>query len=158
MNKFTVTNRNDCKADDTKPSLYVISIGKKNYLHKSKTLWDGVDKFLDDVFRGMRGKSCPEFYSNVVDYCNEYPAINKVSVQIILNDAPDKILKKEAALLKSAKNDITSLNRTDLPQLKPEWMLKATFQKRCDNCISSGVVSGKKISFKFCPNCGRINK
>lgn len=46
----------------------------------------------------------------------------------------------------------------DIPIYKPEWMLKATYQQRCDSCITTGIVSKKKVIFKFCPNCGRLNK
>lgn len=146
--------------DTTKPVLYKVGFSDKYYLHKSKTLKEGVERFLDDVFRGMRGKSCPESYSEVVKYCLKYPAIHKVSIEVILNSEPDKILRKEAALYKSMRLDQKSLNRLDLEPYKPEWMIKQALGKRCDNgaCMKSGIIGTKKQLFKFCPNCGRLNK
>lgn len=158
MNKFTTAPLPP--VNDEKPVLYKVFFSNMYYLHKSKTLKEGVDRFLDDIFRGIRGKVSPESYSEVVKYCLKYPAIHRVSVELVLNADPDKILKKELAMRKSMKNDPCSLNRLDLEPYKPEWMIKQALQKRCDNdsCIKSGVVSGKKQSFRFCPNCGRLNK
>lgn len=158
MNKFIITSIPDI--DNEKPVLYKVFIGTKGayYLHKGKKLKESVDRFLDDVYRGMRSKGCPEFYSKVVEYCNKFPAIHQVSVEVIYSGEPSAVLKKEAALYKTMKKDSLSLNRLDIEPYKPEWMLRDTFQKRCENCIKSGIVNAKKITFKFCPNCGRLNK
>ena len=158
MNKFSVS---ELPVTDTqKPVLYKIFFSDRYYLHKGKTLKESIDRFLDDIFRGMRGKSCPKSYSEVVSYCLKYPAMHKVSVEIVLNAEPDKILRKEATLYKSMKADPQSLNNTDEEPYKPEWMIKQSLGKRCDKdaCIKAGVVNNKKQLFKFCPNCGRLNK
>jgi len=144
--------------DETKPVLYKIELGNRYYLHKGKTLRESAERFLEDIFRGMRGKSCPEAYSKVVEYCKLYPQVYRSNIEVVLNDDADKILKKEASLYKSMKNNFESLNRTDLEPYKPEWMIKQSLQKRCENPITEGIVNGKKIKFKFCPNCGRLNK
>jgi hypothetical protein len=140
--------------------LYKVTFGNsgKYYLHKGKKLDESVDRFLDDVYRGMRGKGCPDTYSKVVDFCKKYPAIHKVGIEIVSNAPPDTILKKEAALYKSMKKDEDSLNRLDIAPYKPEWMIREALQKRCENCLKSGVIGKKKTAFKFCPNCGRLNK
>lgn len=158
MTKFTIGLFPE--TDTTKPVLYKVGFSDRYYLHKSKTLKEGVDRFLDDVFRGMRGKSCPESYSEVVKYCLKYPAIHKVSIEVVLNNEPDKILRKETALYKSMRLDPRSLNRLDIEPYKPEWMVKQTLGKRCDKdaCMKSVTLNGRKQSFKFCPNCGRLNK
>lgn len=158
MNKFTITELPETKED--KPVLYRVYLSDKYYLHKSKTLKEGVDRFLDDVFRGIRGKSCPESYSEVVKYCLKYPAMHKVTVEVVLNAEPDKVLRKETVLYRTMRTDPRTLNRLDLEPYKPEWMIKQSLGKRCDKdaCIKAGDVNKKKLSFKFCPNCGRLNK
>ena len=158
MNKFIITSIPEYS--DEKPVLYNIYIGSKGayYLHKGKKLKESVDRFLDDVYRGMRNKSCPEYYSKVVDYCNKFPAIHQVSVEVVYNGEPAKLLKKEDALYKTMKRDDLSLNRLDIAPYKPEWMLKDAFQKRCENCLKIGLIDGVRIAFKFCPLCGRLIK
>lgn len=156
MNKFIVTEYPE--TDESKPVLFRVFFAGKYFLHKGKKLQESVDRFLDDIYRGMRGKSCPESYSEVVKYCNKYPNIYKVTVDIVLNAEPDKIIKKEGTLYKSIGKDPDSLNRADIEPYKPEWMLRDAYQKRCENCIKSGLIEGKKTKFKFCPNCGRVNK
>lgn len=156
MHKFTIGNLPE--TDETQPVLYKLFFGKMYYLHKGKTLNESADKLLDDVFRGIRKKKCPEAYSKIVDYCLQYPATTVVKLEVIFNGDPAKLLKKEESLYKSMKNDDFSLNRLDIAPYKPEWMLKAAFQERCQDCLKSGIVNGKKTSFKFCPHCGRLNK
>jgi hypothetical protein len=157
MNKFFYSDYP--VTDETKPVLFKVFFGNKYYyLHKGKKLKESTDRFLDDIYRGMRGKICPEYYSEVVKYCNKHPQVYKVTIEVVLNDEPDKILRKETALYKSMRKDPEALNRLDIEPYKPEWMLRDSYQKRCENCIKSGVIGSKKISFKFCPNCGRINK
>ena len=157
MTKFLVSDYPDDVNEDL-PVLYDILFAGKYYLHKSKKLREGVDRFLEDVFRGMRGKSCPNQYQKVVDFCNKYPAIYQVQISVVSNDTAPKILKKEKALLKKRMKDENSLNRADIEPYTPEWMLKQSLQERCENPITEGVVKGKKLKFKFCPNCGRLNK
>lgn len=158
MNKFIITNIPD--TDETNPVLYKLIFGNsgKYYLHKGKKLKESADRFLDDVYRGMRNKGCPDFYSRVVDYCNQYPQIHKVGIEIVYNGPPAHLLKKETALYKKFAKDDSCLNRADLEPYKPEWMIRDTLQKRCENCLKNGIVGGKKTVFKFCPNCGRLNK
>lgn len=155
MNKFIVTEYP--ATDETKPVLYKVYFANRSYLHKGKKLRESVDRFLDDVDRGIRGMKYPDSYSEVVKYCQQYPQVHKVMVEVVLNAEPAKLLRKETAMYKAIKNDPETLNRLDIEPYKPEWMLKEVFQKRCDPCLKTGVVSGKKIAFRFCPNCGHIN-
>lgn len=157
MNKFTIVEIPEVR-DETKPVLYKIHLGNRYYLHKGKTLVESAEKLLDDVFRGMRGKKCPEAYSKVVEYCKLHPQVYKAVLEVVFNGEPGTILKKETAFYNQKKPDELSLNRYDVEPYKPEWMIKQTLQKRCENPITGGVVNGKKIKFKFCPNCGRLNK
>lgn len=156
MTKFIVSDYPETNEDN--PVLYDIFFAGKYYLHKGKKLKESVVRFLEDVFRGMRDKSCPEQYQKVVDFCKKYPAIHTVTISIVMNDAAPKILKKEKALLNKRKKDGNSLNRSDIEPYTPEWMLKETLQQRCNDPITEGIVNGKKLKFKFCPNCGRLNK
>lgn len=158
MNKFTTNQLPETKEE--KPVLYRVFFSNMYYLHKSKTLKDGLDRFLDDVFRGIRGMKYPESYSEVVKYCLKYPAMHKIMVEVVLNSEPDKVLRKETAMYKAMKNDPLTLNRLDIEPYKPEWMIKQSLGKRCDKdaCIKAGTIGNKKQSFKFCPNCGRLNK
>ena len=158
MNKFSIGELPE--TDKDKPVLYKVFFSDKYYLHKGKLLAESLTRFLDDVFRGTRGKGCLESYSEVVKHCQKYPSMYKVTVELVLNAEPDKVLKKETALYKAMKNDDSSLNRLDLEPYKPEWMLKQSLGKKCDNkaCIKSGIIAGKTKSFRFCPNCGRLNK
>jgi hypothetical protein len=128
----------------------------KYYIHKSKNLKEGVNKFLDDVFRGMRGLSCSEYYKEAVDYCKRYPAVYEVKIDLILNSDPQSVLLREAKELRKYKNNTDCMNY--LPQFKPEWMLKEVYHQRCEKCISYGVVGKIKTQFRFCPNCGHLNK
>jgi hypothetical protein len=154
MHKFII--QDVPKTDPENPVLYKVQFGNMYYLHKGKLLFDSIEKFLDDVFRGMRGKKCSESYSKVVEHCRKYPALHKVSIEIVLNGEPEKILKKEAQLYKTMAKDKLSLNRTDIEPYKPEWMIKSSLQKRCGDCIQSGIIDDKKMLFKFCPVCGRL--
>jgi hypothetical protein len=156
MHKFTLVDVPETNPE--LPVLYKLLFGKMYYLHKGKTLKESADKLLDDVFRGMRDKKCPEAYSNIVKFCNQYRSTHAIKVELVLNAEPAKILRKETALYKSMKKDEMSLNRLDIEPYKPEWMLKAAFQERCENCLKTGLVDGKKVTFKFCPQCGRIIK
>lgn len=165
MNKFTIakTLNEEKLKDETKPVLYKIHIGNKYYLHKGKVLRDSVEQFFDNVFRGMRGKSCNEAYSKVVEYCKKYPAIYSYTVDIVFNGDPDKLLKLEEKMYKSMAKDEDCINRLDIPPYKPEWMIKATYQARCTECVTHILYGAKgekskKMIFKFCPNCGRLNK
>lgn len=160
MNKFIVSILPTKKPiNEDLPVLYKVNIGNgKYYLHKSKKLIEGAERLMDDVYRGMRSKGCPEAYSEVVKYCNQYPAIHKVSVELVLNAEPGKVLKMETKLYKSMLRDSNSLNRIDLEPYKPEWMIKQALQSRCEQCLPDGIVNGKKLKFRFCPNCGRLNK
>lgn len=159
MNKFTIAEITGKEIkDDTKPVLYKINIGTKYYLHKGKKIHDSLNRFLDDVFRGLRGKQCPAEYSNIVDYCKRYPSLHKVMPEVVSNDVPAKILALEDKMYKQMANDESCLNRLDIAPYKPEWMLKDAMQKRCEDCIKEGSVNDKKLKFKFCPNCGRLNK
>lgn len=159
MNKFSITQYPEVK-DDTKPVLYKVYFANRYYVHKGKKLRDSVDRFLDDVDRGMRGKSCPPDYIHVVEYCKKHPQVYKVAVEVLLNDVPAKILKLENKLFKGFKNDPDTLNDPEKPSYKPEWMIREARQERCGdgNCLKSGIIDKKKVLFKFCPNCGRLNK
>ena len=157
MNKFLITSTPEVP-DKESPVLFKILIGNKHYIHKGKEIKQSVDKFLDDVFRGLRDKVFPDAYIEFVKYCKAYPQMYQVAIQLILNDTPDKILKKEAQLLKEAKKDSNSLNNHDVAQLKPEWMLRHVFQEKCTLCHKNGIIDNKKVKFKFCPNCGRSIK
>jgi hypothetical protein len=156
MTKFIISSLPE--SNEELPVLYFIIFGGRPYLHKGKKLKESADKLLEDVFRGMRGKSCPPQYQKIVDFCKKYPAIYQVQIKIVANDTAPKILKKEKSLLKIVYKDSNSLNRADLEPYTPEWMLKQTLQERCSNPITEGTVNGKKLKFKFCPNCGRLNK
>ena len=158
MNKFTITDLPE--VNEEKPVLYKVYFGSNYYVHKGKKLKESLDRLLDDVFRGMRGKKSPKDYDKIVKLCLKYPAINKVSVQKLFNGDPLALLKKESTVLKFLYKDPLCLNDPETPPYKPEWMIKQTLGKRCDKdeCIKSGMVNNKKQSFKFCPNCGRLNK
>jgi ribosomal protein L33 len=90
-----------------------------------------------------------------------------VSVDIVLNDEASKVMLREDQLWKElgGKGYEDCLNRLDIPPYKPEWMLKDKFQSRCEECVTSGILERKnnkkdatKVKFRFCPNCGRLNK
>lgn len=157
MNKFSVIEYPEVK-NDANPVLYKVNFANRYYIHKGKKLRDSVDRFLDDVDRGMRGKSCPSDYVHVVEYCKKHPQVYKVSIEVILNDVPAKLLRAEDRLFKGFKSDQETLNDKEAKSYRPEWMLKEIYQERCDPCISSGVVGGKKMKFRFCPNCGHVIK
>lgn len=158
MNKFSIIEIPE--TDDTKPVLFKVWFANRYYIHKGKKLRESMDRFLDDVDRGIRGKVFPPDYSYVVDYCKKHPQVYKVTIEVLLNDLPAKLLKLEDKLFKGFKNDPETLNDKQTPAYRPEWMLREIFHKRCveNGCIKNGVVSGKKIVFKFCPNCGHLNK
>ena len=164
MNKFTIAERADTKEyDESLPVLYKIHIGNKFYLHKGKNLSESLNRLLDDVFRGIRGKQCPPEYLNFVSYCKKYPAVHRVMPEIVLNAPPAKILALEDKMWKQMKNDESCLNALDIAPYKPEWMLREVMQKRCNEddggCLHALRGSDDKMhKFKFCPNCGRLNK
>lgn len=157
MNKFTVAEM-PVQAKPDEPVLYKLHIGSKYFLYKGKVLHESVNRLLDDVFRGIRGKACPESHSLLVEYCKRYPALHRVMIDVVLNDTPAKVLAAEEKEYKRMKNDECSLNRLDLEPYKPEWMVKAKFQEKCEKCATSGTIDGKKTKFRFCPSCGRLNK
>ena len=159
MNKFTITSHIP-ETDKQKPVLYKVFFSNKYWLHKGKELQQSLDRFLDDIDRGIRGLNFPPCYTEVVNYCKKHPGIHKVSVSLVLNDESPKILKREAAILKAMSKDTDALYDPSKPPYTPEWMLKEKFAERCDDdkCVKSGTISGKKASFRFCPNCGRLNK
>ena len=146
--------------DEEKPVLYKIMFGPTGnyYIHKGKLLVFSLNRLLEEVTRGTVGKSCSEYYKGMVEYCKGAPGVNKISIDLIYNGQPSSVLSKEKALLDKMKKDPYSLNNLSIDQLRPEWMLKDIFQKRCAECIPSGVVDGKKTKFRFCPNCGHIIK
>lgn len=156
MTKFIVSTYPE--SNEEMPVLFDIIFAGRYYLHKGKKLKESADRFLEDVFRGMRGKSCPEQYKNVVDFCKKYPAIYQVQINLVINDTAPNILRKEKSILKKRAKDENSLNRSDLEPYTPEWMLRQSLQERCENPVTEGTVNGKKLKFKFCPNCGRLNK
>ncbi len=78
MNKFSVIEYPEVK-NDSNPVLYKVNFANRYYIHKGKKLRDSVDRFLDDVDRGMRGKSCPPDFAHVVEYCKKHPQVYKVS-------------------------------------------------------------------------------
>lgn len=161
MNKFTVTEELNGKAiDDTLPVLYNVYFGDKGfyYLHKSKDFKKGYTHFLDDIFRGIRNFNYPPMFKNVVDFCNKYPSLYKVKVELIANEEPSKLLKTEAALYRKMAKDQFSLNDLKAGQFKPEWMLRHSFKDKCEICPKTGIISNKKTSFNFCPICGRSVK
>ena len=161
MNKFTVTEDLGGKIiDENLPVLYNVYFGDKGfyYLHKSKDFKKGYTHFLDDIFRGVRKLNYPDYYKNVVEFCNKYPSLYKVRVELLANEEPGKLLKTEASLLKKISKDSFSLNNFELGQLKPEWMLRHTFKDKCEICPKTGIISNKKTSFNFCPVCGRSIK
>lgn len=164
MNKFTIAKVLNAETiDTTKPVLYKIHMGTKYYLHKGKDLHDSAIQFLDNVFRGMRGKTSLPAYANVVAYCKQFPAIYSVVLEVVANKDPDKILALEDKMYKSMAKDSLTLNDLSIPPYKPEWMLKSTYQARCTECITHILYGAKgekmkKMVFKFCPNCGRLNK
>ena len=165
MHKFKVIKNDPPKGyDPEKPVLYKLYFGDKYFLHKGKKLDDSIERLLDDIFRGMRsGKGDKVFkvneaYSEVVAHCNRNPSLYKVVCEVVLNADPDKILRKEDSLYRQMKSDPQAFNITSIPPYKPEWMVKQSLQKRCENCITTGFINDKKAKFKFCPNCGRLNK
>lgn len=161
MNKFSVTeDLNGVTINEELPVLYNVYFGDKGYyyLHKSKEFKKGYEHFLDDIFRGIRKLKYPEMYIGVVYFCNKYPSLYKVRIELIANEEPTKLLKKEAALFRSMRNDGFSLNNFAIGQFKPEWMLRHTFKDKCETCTKTGRIGGKKISFNFCPICGRSVK
>lgn len=159
MNKYVIGNveGEDIVTSDN-PTLYIVKFGRYNFIHKSKDFRKGLKSLLDDVFRGIRGKSSSEYNKNLIAYLLRYPAIYNANVDVVACGTPSAILKKEAQLLKVAKDDPMNLNNHDLPQFKPEWMLKEVYHKRCDKCVRNGIIDGKKETFRFCPNCGHVNK
>lgn len=161
MNKFTIAEmpKEEKEAINIDlPVLYRVHIGSMYYLHKGKSLEESLSKLLDDVFRGVRDLKCSEAYSKFVQYCKRYPALHRVQVEVVLNAEAAKVLAAEDKQYKLMKNDEASLNRLDIAPYKPEWMLKEKFQARCEECIKNGIVNGKKIKFRFCPNCGKVIK
>ena len=151
------------ETNESLPVLYKLHIGNKYYIHKGRKLKESANRLLYDVFRATKNAAkvdskplvISEYYSNLVDYCVKFPQVHKVMIELVLNDTPEKVLAMEAKLLKKASKDIECINRTDLAQYKPEWMLRDKYQKRCESCIESGVIGGKDMKFMFCPQCGK---
>lgn len=154
MNKFIYEVP---KHDNEQPVLFKVFIGNKGkyFVHKGKQLAASVDRFLDDVFRGTRGMKYPKEYELVVDYCNLFPAINRASIEVLVNGEPGMVLKEEERLLRSILKDDLCLNHRSIPPYKPNWMLKDVYKDKCIKCVISGTVEGKKLKFNFCPRCGR---
>jgi len=159
MNKFIVSEYPEVKNPEL-PVLFKIYIGLKGkyFIHKGKKLKESVDSFLDNIDRFTRDKSCSEYFQKAGSYCKLNPGVNKASIEIVFNGVATSILSREKAMLDKTKKDPDCLNNHELPQLKPEWMLKEAFIKRCDPCITDGTINGKKAKFRFCPNCGHMNK
>jgi hypothetical protein len=158
MNKFSVEEYPE--TDEINPVIYKVHFANRYYVHKGKKLRESVDRFLDDIDRGTRDKQYPEDYAEVVKYCRTHPQVHKVAIEVLLNDVPAKLLKLENKLFKGFKDDPDTLNNPDKLAYRPEWMLKEVFRERCEDngCIKAGVLNKKKVKFKFCPNCGRLNK
>jgi len=150
MNKYSIAER--VEVDIAYPVLYKIEIGKKYYLHKGKRLEDSLNKFLDDLFRGVRANEYKGVLHKAVDYCKKYPAIHKVSVNVVFNGNAEELLALEDKIYLEMATDDNSLNDTNIPPYKPEWMLK-TFIKRCAKCPSVGIVYGEEMVFNYCPKC-----
>lgn len=159
MTKFIVAKLPD-DIDPSKPVLFRVLFGGQGayFLHKGKEISVSLNKLLEEVFRGMRGKSCRPDYSKIVEYCNAHPSVNKVSVEVVLNDEAAKVLSREDKEYKAMAKDDFSLNRLDIKPYKPETWLREIMQDRCEKCIQNGTVAGKKMKFKFCPKCGRAIK
>lgn len=160
MTKFTVVDTIYGKAfKEDLPVIYKIYFGSngKYYLHKGKRLDDSLKNFLYAVDRGIRGGKYAEEFHVVVNYLKLYPAIHKVTVEVVFNSEAENILAKEKSLLKSAYKDGDCMNDPKKPPYTPQWLEKITF--KCDDgkCIRDGVVAKKKQSFKFCPVCGNRN-
>lgn len=164
MHKFSVTVVGDLKINAEHPTLYKVFFGNRGhfYLHKGKDFEKSYERFLYDVFRGLQMPNgvpvkVSNYYDNVVLFLKKNPSIYKVGVMPILNASPEQVIKEEERLLRKYKKqkDTLSLNKLELEQLKPEWMIKS-FIKKCSECIS-GVKNGNKRAthFKFCPMCGR---
>lgn len=157
--KFTIQGGIPEVKNPDQPVLFYVHIASMYFLHKGKKLDDSVNNFLASIDRALRGLKYDDPIKDAVAYCKKHPGINKVSVELVMNAAPGTILAKEAAMLKQLKKDPSSLNNPDVDQYKPEWMLKEVYHKRCEgDCVGSGIVDGKKMKFRFCPNCGHIPK
>lgn len=156
--KFKLSDELEAVKNTEMPVLMRINIGTMFYITKGKRFKETVDFFLSDVDRGLRGLKNTPAVEKVVAYCKKFPQINKVSVDLLYNGQPQAVLTKEAALLKKNKSNPECLNDPNIPQYKPEWMQKDIFHKRCVECNHGGVLDGKKTVFRFCPNCGHINK
>lgn len=161
--KFIITTnlgKLTANIDEEKPVLYRINFGDtgKYYIHKGKLLVFSLNRFLEEVTRGTVGKFCSPHYKKASEYCALHPSVNKVSVELIYNGQPSAILSKEKSLLTKIKRDSSALHDHTLEQLRPEWMLKDIFQKRCTECIPFVITDGKKMKFRFCPNCGHLIK
>lgn len=157
--KFTIVGGLPEVKNPDNPVLFYVHIASMFYLIKGKKMEETANNFLASIDRALRGLKFQPEMENVVAYCKKHPGINKVSVELVLNGTPQSVLTKEAQLLKQLKKDPASLNNPDVPQYKPEWMLKEVYHKRCEGeCINVGIVDGKKMKFRFCPNCGHVPK
>jgi len=154
--KFAITLKGN-QLDIDKPVLYKIIFNNGfYYLHKGKNLEQSYSKLLYDVFRAtIKDVTISDDYVNIVSYCKKYPQVNKVTIEVLLNAAPELILKKEKQLWSKAKKDSTCLNRSDKLPYTPEWMIRHKYLKRCEKCVSNGIVDGIKERFVFCPRCGK---
>lgn len=150
----------DKKISEDVPVLYRLYFGHQGHylLWKGKKLNDSVESTLSDIFRGFRDKSHLPGVKKVVEFLKIHATIRRVAVEVVYNGKPELLLKKEEAVYKQMRKDKLSLNNFDIEIYKPEWMLKASAQQRCKTCVLSGVINKKTTKFKFCPNCGRLNK
>lgn len=157
--KFKITYFDTNIVDgNTNPCLYKLWFAERYYIHKGKDLYSSVNRLLYDVFRKIvrPDVSISEYYEQIVWYCNKYPQINNVSIEVLGYYPPDKIIGVENALLKKAKGDNNCLNVKNA--YIPEWITKEVRKKRCESgCVKFGIVKNKKSKFAFCPECGRRN-
>lgn len=142
------------------PVLYKVSFNNGYYYyHKGKKLSESANRLLYDVFRAtLKDVKVSDDYVNMVAFCKRFPSVVKVSIEVVMNDTPEKILKKEKALFKQWVKDELCLNRIDKLPYTPEWMKRELFVSRCETCPKSGVINDKKVKFTFCPNCGKSIK
>jgi hypothetical protein len=160
MNKFKITEwkNYEVKTFDTKqPALFKVYFGGKMYfLHKGKDFKVSVNRLLDDISRGILGGKFLPIHKEAVAFCKRNTGLYKVSVELLLNDTPDKVLQMEEELYKEMADDPLTLNNLAEPIYKPNWMLREVFKEKCSSCMTSVTTIDKEyIEFNFCPICGR---